>query len=261
MKFTALTDEQRRDFERDGYLVVRDALDEATVARLIAATDRICGPWNERGFWERRNCIEAADEFAELLDCPSTVPLITQILNHNIHLITSHLIVRPPTIGASSLALQSNWHRDGGTAPLDLDSELPRMFIKAAYWLTDVSTPGRGNLRVVPGSHLSRSNPPKTADGGLAGAVDVLAKAGDAVLFENRLWHAVGANASDVTRKAVFFGYGYRWLRPFDYVAAPAPLLERSDPICRQLLGEARRQHPPEPEPDRGDAPSLPLRR
>jgi len=40
-----------------------------------------------------------------------------------------------------------------------------------------------------------------------------------------------------VTRKVLFFGYSYRWLRGLDYNAMPARILEGCDPIRRQLLG------------------------
>jgi hypothetical protein len=30
----------------------------------------------------------------------------------------------------------------------------PRLSVKLAYWLSDVSEPGRGNLKVVPGGHV-----------------------------------------------------------------------------------------------------------
>lgn len=42
---------------------------------------------------------------------------------------------------------------------------LPRLSVKLAYWLSDVSAPGRGNLKVVPGSHLvSRIDGPPRRD-------------------------------------------------------------------------------------------------
>ena len=56
------------------------------------------------------------------------------------------------------------------------------------------------------------------------------------------MWHAVGPNHSTRVRESLFFGYGYRWLRPMDYVTMPAELLERCDPIRRQLLGDASTQ-------------------
>src|SRR6478672_7871183 len=41
MKFVPLTPEQRRSFEEDGFLVVKQALDQEMVGRLLAAGDRI----------------------------------------------------------------------------------------------------------------------------------------------------------------------------------------------------------------------------
>ena len=42
-----------------------------------------------------RNCIVHHDAFLQLLDWPTTAPLAWQILNWNIQMITSHLIVLP----------------------------------------------------------------------------------------------------------------------------------------------------------------------
>ena len=43
-------------------------------------------------------------------------------------------------------------------------------------------------------------------------------------------------NASDTTRKVVFMGYSYRWLRPRDDQRVEH-LIEGSNPVRRQLLG------------------------
>ena len=44
----------------------------------------------------------------------------------------------------------------------------------------------------------------------------MLAKPGTAVFFDRRLWHAPSPNWSEVTRKVLFYGYGYRWIRTKD---------------------------------------------
>ena len=88
--------------------------------------------------------------------------------------------------------------------------------MKYAFWLSDVSETGRGNFKVVPGSHRTNwiSGPPRRdvewpdPDG----AIEVTANAGDAVLFDRRLWHARSDNYSAITRKAMFVGYTYRWV-------------------------------------------------
>ena len=55
-------------------------------------------------------------------------------------------------------------------------------------------------------------------------------------MFDRRLWHSAGQNYSDITRRALFYGYSYRWLKPRDNMTV-AHYMDRSDPIRRQLLG------------------------
>ena len=47
-----------------------------------------------------------------------------------------------------------------------------------------------------------------------------------------------GVNTSDVTRKVIFIGYSYRWLRGLDYNNFPEEILAQCDPIRRQLMGD-----------------------
>ena len=93
------------------------------------------------------------------------------------------------------------------------------------------------------------------------GAIDLAVPAGTAVLFDRRTWHSAARNFSDVTRKVIFMGYSYRWLRGHDYslcksiylprfslslanttsltITDPDWLLDKADPIQRQLLGDS----------------------
>ena len=56
-------------------------------------------------------------------------------------------------------------------------------------------------------------------------------------MFDRRLWHARGDNVSEVTRKALFYAYTYRWIRPRDELRLASELLEAATPTRRQLLG------------------------
>jgi ectoine hydroxylase-related dioxygenase (phytanoyl-CoA dioxygenase family) len=116
---------------------------------------------------------------------------------------------------------------------LDLETTpQPRVSLKVGYFLTDLPEPGMGNLAVVPGSHLLG----RPHDAAPEGAVEIRAAAGDAVLFDRRLWHSASTNTSDATRVFVTYGYSYRWLRTKSAMDH-AHLFERVDPIRRQLLG------------------------
>lgn len=245
-----LSEQQRTDFDRDGFLVVPGALPPATVAALTEAVDALYAAGLERDglsathHWELRNCLPHHPAFLELVDWPATFPLVVDLLGWNIHLITSHLIMRapsPPDAGADWKA--SGWHRDGGTSATEMAEPHPRLLIKIAYWLSDLTEPGRGAIRLLPGSNRM-VGPPAWAPGAADpyGALEITARPGDAVLFEQRTWHAVGPNHSNLVRKSLFFGYGYRWLRPMDYVTMPCALLDQATPIRRQLLGDATTQ-------------------
>ncbi|MAG35078.1 MAG: phytanoyl-CoA dioxygenase [Dehalococcoidia bacterium] len=247
MQYLTMSEDQQNCLETNGYLVVPRALDTATVERLTTAADRLFEQalrddrLNQAGAFELRNCITHDYAFLPLLDWPATVPLVPYILGWNIQLDTSHLIVRPPQPPDTAASFKAiDWHRDGGIANRQLPEPLPRLRLKICYVLSDLSQPGRGNTRFVPGSH-KRPGQPAQQPGAIDpdGAIEVLAEPGDAVLFENRLFHAVGPNLSMVTRKTIFMGYAYRWLRPLDYVVQPPELLAKvqDDPIRWQLLG------------------------
>src|SRR6266508_4079345 len=132
------------------------------------------------------------------------------------------------------------WHRDGGIATHELPEPLPRLRLKICYLLSDLSQPGRGNTRFVPGSHLLVGQPPRD-EGEIdpRGTIEITGQPGDAVMFENRLFHAVGPNLSDITRKTIFMGYSYRWLRPLDFVVQPPEVMEKvkDNAVRWQLLG------------------------
>jgi ectoine hydroxylase-related dioxygenase (phytanoyl-CoA dioxygenase family) len=129
------------------------------------------------------------------------------------------------------------FHQDSGRVNAEMESHpRPRLSLKIAFWLSDVSQPGRGNFYIVPGSHLD-DQLHRPANDNPAAAVPVLAETGDAVFFDRRLWHARSPNHSPLVRKVLFYGYGYRWLRTKDDMTIRKDLFELCDPIRKQLLG------------------------
>src|SRR5438552_12944046 len=102
-------------------------------------------------------------------------------MNWNIHLITSHLVVRAPSPPEADAAWKaSGWHRDGGTSASEMQEPHPLILMKIAYWLTDLSEPGRGAIRFVPGSHRLIGRPAQ-AEGAVDpyGAIELRAKPGE----------------------------------------------------------------------------------
>jgi ectoine hydroxylase len=222
----------RDDFERDGFVVVPDALDAARLRRLEMATDRVFATESQAGAALHRLAFAGLDDaFVELVDHPATLPLVRHVLGWNVYVYHCHLDVHPPEPDAQP---RWRWHQDGGRQNVELESPRPRLSVKVAYFRTDVPTPEHGALRVVPGSQCWDTLP---RDREPSGAVPLLVRAGTAVVFDRRLWHARGDNRSNSTRKALFYGYTYRWIRPRDELELDPAAIARLTPLRRQLLG------------------------
>jgi ectoine hydroxylase-related dioxygenase (phytanoyl-CoA dioxygenase family) len=237
-----LTDEERRQFNEQGFLMIEKALSPEQIAALTAASDRIYAAKVAAGHDSTKalfypNFIPDDDLFFDLVDYEKVVPKVWGILGWNIYLYHAHLIVTPPSDQPPD-EKTFGWHQDSGRVNAEMESHpRPRLSLKVAYFLSDVSEPGRGNFWIIPGSHLCDTlERPADGIGQPEGAIPVCVKPGTAVFFDRRLWHTASPNWSDITRKVLFYGYGYRWIRTKDDMTVQA-LWERCDPIRRQLLG------------------------
>ena len=242
------TDEQLKAFNDTGYLIVEDAISPEMVDALEDVADRLdaeerakIGLEPHKMLSKFRTVIED-DILLELLDNKKVFPLLWDILGWNIQLYISHLIMYPPEPPDTQRVQKgAHWHQDGGRPVPEMERPHPRLSLKVSYWLSDVPHRDNGAMRIVPCSHKLDTRPPnsdKDPDGDPEGAIDLLVKRGTAILFDRRMWHSRGWNFSDVTRKVLFMGYSYRWLRGLDYNLMPPELLEKCDPIRRQLLGD-----------------------
>lgn len=240
-----LTDEERTRFDRDGYFVVEDVLSPPLIQALTKAVDRIDAEErkaNNLGLHDSQNVLDfiGRDEvFLQLLDWPLTFPKVWGILGWNIQLYHSHMIITPPPApGQAQVKKRLGWHQDSGRLNREIETTpQPRISLKVAFFLTDTSELGRANLYTIPGSQLvNKIDFPSDPAADPAGALAVRVKAGSAVFFDRRIWHASSPNYADFARKVLFYGYSYRWLRPRDNMTV-AHYLDRCDPIQQQLLG------------------------
>ncbi len=242
------TEEQLKTFNDTGYLIVEDAISPEMTDALEKVADRIdaeerakTGLAPHKLLSKFRTVIED-DILLELLDNKKVFPLLWDILGWNIQLYISHLIMYPPEpAGTPRVNKAAHWHQDGGRPIPEMERPHPRLSLKVSYWLSNVTYRDNGAMRLVPYSHKLDTRPPNSEndpDGDPEGAIDLLVKRGTAVLFDRRMWHSRGWNFSNVTRKVLFMGYSYRWLRGLDYNLMPSELLDKCDPIRRQLLGD-----------------------
>ena len=237
-----LTPAEKQHFDEHGWLQIEDVLPPSQVGALTALTDAIhqkqlSGGHDAKSSMFYPNFIPENALFADLVDHEMILPKVWGILGWNIYLYHAHLIVTAPS-GQEGNDKTFGWHQDSGRVNQEMESHpRPRLSLKVAYFLSDTSEAGRGNFWIIPGSHL-RDDLQRPADGigQPEGAIPVLAKPGSAVFFDRRLWHTASPNWSDVTRKVLFYGYGYRWIRTKDDMTV-SDLWEQSDPIRKQMLG------------------------
>lgn len=238
-----LTAEEREFFQTNGFLIVRAALNAAQLERLTAVVDRV--DTRERSSDQQgkllsvSNVVHEDDAMVDLVTQATMLPKVWGILGWNIYLYHSHLDVTP-TENADRQNWSVAWHQDSMRVNDEIESNpRPRLSLKIGYYLTDVSQPNRGNTLVLPGSHLQNElDCPQDGRSNPAGAEPVCGPAGSAVIVDRRIWHSRSANTSEMTRKVIWYGYSYRWLRPKDAMTV-AHLYPTLAPIQRQLLGDA----------------------
>ena len=95
-----LTETEREAFDRDGYLLVPDALSAAEVGRLTALVDdlghRRASEVEPGGRLHLRDFLNEDPMFMDLLDWPTTFPKIWGILGWHIQLYLSHVDITSP---------------------------------------------------------------------------------------------------------------------------------------------------------------------
>lgn len=252
MDFVPLTSAQRKSFATDGYLVVPNALDNTTVNNLIVESDRLASAFlnkaeiagkPEYNHLDLRRGLLKEKTLLALVANSTTVPLLVQLLSPNLHLHSTTVIYKRPE-APDAPSFRRGWHRDI-RIPKDLGHEqLPLVGIKVCYCLTDFHEPNSGMTLMARGTHRHTGPlqiPKGEVDPPGIEVKDLKLNAGDALFFENRIFHTAAPNRSDRTSKVVIYGYAYRWMKPEVYLEAPdEQQLLNVDPITRQLLGGYR---------------------
>ncbi len=251
-----LSKEQRRRWEIDGYIHLEGVFDADEVALFCAEVDNIRATpgweptnlprghygWVEHGnmdtesFMDRRDILSYHDAFTDLIDRPEVFDLVVDIMGPYLAFSMSQAIVR-----ASTPDFPGYTHTDGGEGLRRVRvTETSRpLAMKALYLLTDVTEPNSANFTVFPGSHMrpfpELDEPLVTPE--TPGAVPLMGKAGDCILFSHSLWHGPGPNMSGRARKTLLYNYCQMFVRPYDF-AVSSEVVDRCTPRQRRLLGD-----------------------
>ncbi len=221
-------------FKKWGYLIVEDALD----ASLLPSLRRVLDATVERDGKEFvHQLLEEDDAFVPLLDNPPILTRIKALLGNCIQLHSATARV------TSEVTPDQSWHRDGPW-PMDPDGtpygSLPGQ-INCAYFLDEL-TEESGAFVIVPGSHRSLFRPPE-GHPRFPDELRILARPGQAVMFDGWIYHRGAANTTGVSRRACLMCYQNAWMKsrePFDGPRVTA-LRETGTPEQQLLLGGVTR--------------------
>ena len=205
------TREQWETFDREGYLLIENAISHDDICKYIDATNRIAArhlaerpgraftPWN--------GIAHLDPVFTELIDHPRHVGFAYDVYGELLKLHNSQAFIRPT--GKSD----TKWHNDGARAvPYAVYAPVLPLQLKVAYWLTDLPRPGMGNLVIYPGSHKDQRFEAYTKPVSVQGELPVCVKAGTMMLIHCNLFHTVMPNDSDTTRYNLFYTYCPSWV-------------------------------------------------
>ncbi len=252
-----LTEEQRRSWNDDGYIVVADALDPDEVAFFSQELDRVrlepgwepssaalghygwldhAASTDPEGFMDRRDLLGYGQHFVDLIDRANIFDLVVDLMGPHIMLSMTQAIVRPSTDKFPGYT-----HTDGGEGLREIrvtDDSRP-IAMKAMYLLSDVDGDDAGGFTVYPGSHRKpipwQSEPPLNPHSD--GAVQLHGKAGDCYLFSHSLWHGPAPNLSGRARKTLLYNYCQMFVRSYDHELTPE-VAGALSPRQRRLLGD-----------------------
>jgi ectoine hydroxylase-related dioxygenase (phytanoyl-CoA dioxygenase family) len=198
-------DEQLAFFRENGYLLVDRVLRGAELVAVQGAFAAQAEPLRQQ--WEAgvrdndigvgketlalRSAMEHSDTMLSLIDRPELLPLLMDLVGADVQLRQVQVQSILPTRDAASGG-HVNWHRDKSNYHHSSRS----IWVKAFIYFSDVPEHGACTT-VVPRSHTGDAGPPEGFSGfgiegksqaAMPGAVRVARRAGDALLFDTRVW-------------------------------------------------------------------------
>ena len=202
-----LTEEEKAQLDRDGYLPLRGVLSAEQVealrarqAELLADEGEDAGKevHQEAGTDRLSDLINKGDIYHVVLTTPRVLAGIAHVLNNDLKL--SSLNSRSALPGQGLQGLHADW-----SGPVKPDAYQ----VCNSIWLLDDFTPDNGATRVVAGSQRSGKMPSEDMQNPRDPHPDeatLLGKAGDVVIFNAHTWHGGTLNRTDQPRRAL---HGY----------------------------------------------------
>ena len=240
----ALAEEEREQRLKEllvyGYCVVEHFMDGATVAALQERVEGACAsdsvyagvPARDADDLIVYNLQNKNKLFVDLVSAQSLHQILMPKLND------PYYRFLPPDVPNYYLHYY-NARSSGQKLDLHIDSHFPfpgkRAIVMQTAFLLDDHHPDNGCTVVVPGSHQSG----EFTDRELDHVKPVVARAGDLVMWDSRLWHGALGNTSRQSRWSLVATWGMWWIKPAMDITRGLPdeIYRQLDDRQKQLLG------------------------
>jgi phytanoyl-CoA hydroxylase len=261
---SALSPDECRRFERDGFLMLEGVLAPGELAALREAADAAEARWRADPslpgtripeFLEIPAILEYHPLFFDLALHPAIFPKVRELVGPDIALVDHAYYITPPGghVGGDA------WHTDVRTRVPGVWHAGSTMMVRAMITLEDIAPDGGATL-VLPGTHRQPDDTPipeVALPEEMAGHVALACPAGSAYFFHGNVVHSPGTNRGPVTRRVLLFNYGHKWMKMWRGHEPSAALAARAaTPIRRQLLGLTPPYRGPEAELEDRSTPS-----
>jgi ectoine hydroxylase-related dioxygenase (phytanoyl-CoA dioxygenase family) len=223
-----LTDEQFAQYQREGYVVIEDLLDEAELDQLrarlreythggrphdklriqieprVARGEVRVAEWGD-GIRKIDHLVEFDDAFRKLGTHPNLVGVVEQLLGPDLKLFRNSLLLKPPEVGSPK-----GWHQDSPYWPIQ------PMDLCSCWFPLDDATPENGCMWALPGEHNRGPLPHKRVTDDFVIEEDAYdqdkatvlpMKAGSGLFFHSLLPHYTAPNRTDKWRRAIALSY------------------------------------------------------
>jgi len=266
--WTALTTSQRiKHLELEGYVVLPDLLDSATLDAVRAELGRLdTTPTDYSEHQRGRAHLETTDSphAIGVVALPTVVGFLRQLFGDDLICTScSYALSRP---GHPGIAIHTD-AQPYGSKIFGVEASSP-VLVRVLYYLDDL-TPERSPLKVIPRSHLSLhadGNPYKRYLSH-PDEVMVTCKAGSAAIINQRIFHANYPNYSSSDRRMLAIAYRPAWAGPIAKVPERDPaVIARLPEHIRPFFASLNTSHiefdiPNRPPGMKRDAPGISPRR
>ncbi len=234
-----LSQAEKDQLDRDGYLPLADILSAEQIAQLTTRLDELIAiegaeagkeVHQEVGTTRLSDLVNKDPLFEICFTQPRVLAAIDYVLGGNLKL--SSLNFRAALPGYGLQGLHADW--GGAVAPGDY-------YVCNSIWLLDDFTESNGATRIIPGSQRSGKsprdvNPDPTQP--FEGEILLTAPAGTVVIFNSHTWHGGTLNSSDQPRRAMHSYFTRRdQTQQLDQKAFIRPeTYERLSPAARFIL-------------------------